>query len=96
MEIIEEDRQEEQSALDPAIPGDTELTSTHTNGLKETDSDLDQTVPPLQFTHEQLLQANMDVIAAHASNKQLMAAHYAAVLGLGGGANPNTIPQSML
>ncbi|KAL3801715.1 hypothetical protein ACHAW5_010055 [Stephanodiscus triporus] len=88
MEIIEENGQEDQFALYPA--GDVASTSSHfTNG---TESDLDQTMPPLpSIMQHQFLQANMDVMAAHAANKQLMAA-----LGLGGGANSNGIPPSLL
>ena len=44
------------------------------------------------ITQQQFLQANMDAIATHASNRHIMAAQLAAVLGLGGGINPNALP----
>ena len=98
MEVTEEDGQEDQFSLGPANSSDAGSTSSHfTNGLEGTESDLDQTMPPIpSITQHQLLQANMDVMAAHAANKQLMAAQLAAVLGLGGDANSNGIPPSLL
>ena len=92
MEVIEEDGQQVMSDVDSAVSEEAvseyeavEPVSPHlTNGLKGTESDPNQAMPPAvpfamppampplpSITQQQLLQANMDVIAAHASSKQM-------------------------
>jgi hypothetical protein len=80
-------------ALPPVMPtAMPPLPSITQQQLLQANMDAIAAHPSSMQMEQQLLQANMDALAAHASSKQMVAAQLAAVLGLGGGVNPNASP----
>jgi hypothetical protein len=97
MEKTDEDMEEEKLNADISIVRDNErethsphLTPFEMTGMEYNPIHSLPTMPTI--AQQQFIQANMDAIATHASNRHIMAAQLAAVLGLGGGINPNALP----